>query len=848
MKKISVTFIVIIITSISTFGQINPINPTQGFSTFFQNNATLIDNETEGNMAIGGDLIINSPADYRVALNTSGNIYFGTDSRPTGLLVNGKVVYNGGTGITINQNAWVKIGNCTGSNIYDYNGSVQMNTTITNGSSSATPRILLQVHQPSSTVCASNLIDFTTAFNTMSTYSNSLAACASTLYFLDQNGNTLPDPNNPQATAKLDLVQNQINVLNTTPSTLDNIQNFTFQNLNANSPIVINVNGGGADFNWIVPAFGGQNASYIFWNFINIPNLTLSGGNTLDGTVYAPNSNLIKSNSGNIQGDVVAKSFVGNAGEIHYYPWNITLPTCGVICSNVTSGGAISGNQSICGNFNPTDITSTTAASGGSGTLEYKWQYKTTGSWVDIAGATSANYDPPTITQTTQYQRLAKRDNCSNYIASNTITKTVRTVPVANAGNNKNICNGATTSITASAVGGTTPYTYLWNNGLGNSPTINTSPISTTTYTVTVTDNFGCTGSDAIIVTIAASSSCPEICGNGIDDDDDGLTDCFDPDCYLAVNSGQSDSDGDGIGDICDLDDDNDGITDEDEGCPICSGGIFINGDFEENMTHTNFIQTNEANIPGWNTTSTDNRIEIWESGFSNSSGGPVSSQNGNYHAEINATQNAALYQRVCSKPGTAFSWSVWHRGRAGTDVGVVKIGNSLATSVIQTTMTTGNTAWQQYSGTYTVPSDEVETYFIFEAVSTASNITVGNFVDNIEIVEITPGICLDSDNDGTPNYLDTDSDNDGCPDAIEGDANVLPTDIDGNKRITGLVNTQGVPVFVNGGQGYGSSQDAAILGCPEVCNDGIDNDGDGLIDCADSDCKVTIPTVIILD
>ncbi|MCP4091529.1 MAG: hypothetical protein GY746_17340, partial [Gammaproteobacteria bacterium] len=57
-----------------------------------------------------------------------------------------------------------------------------------------------------------------------------------------------------------------------------------------------------------------------------------------------------------------------------------------------------------------------------------------------------------------------------------------------------------------------------------------------------------------------------EICDDGIDNDGDGLTDCEDDDCYLVTNTGGTDNDGDGIDDNCDLDDDNDGILDVNEG------------------------------------------------------------------------------------------------------------------------------------------------------------------------------------------------------------------------------------------------------------------------------------------
>ncbi len=173
-------------------------------------------------------------------------------------------------------------------------------------------------------------------------------------------------------------------------------------------------------------------------------------------------------------------------------------------------------------------------------------------------------------------------------------------------------------------------------------------------------------------------------------------------------------------------------------GCVECTENIFLNGDFEDGPAlPRSYIQPPENSVDGWSTTSTDNKIELWKSGFLG-----VPSQNGTYFAELNATQNSALYQRICTSPGAEISWSVWHRGRAGTDVAVVRIGENLATATIETTMTTGNTAWVKYSGTYTVPIGQDDTYFIFEAVNTAGSISVGNFIDNIVITETVAGDC----------------------------------------------------------------------------------------------------------
>lgn len=176
------------------------------------------------------------------------------------------------------------------------------------------------------------------------------------------------------------------------------------------------------------------------------------------------------------------------------------------------------------------------------------------------------------------------------------------------------------------------------------------------------------------------------------------------------------------------------------DACSICTDNFFLNNDFENGPTLPNsYIITDETNVEGWSTTATDNKIELWKSGFNG-----VPAQNGTYFAELNANQSSALYQRICTSPGAQISWSVWHRGRSGVDNAVVRIGENLATATTEATMTTGKNAWVQYSGTYTVPADQQDTYFIFEAIGGGS---VGNFIDNIVITETVPGDCTSIQN-----------------------------------------------------------------------------------------------------
>jgi len=82
-----------------------------------------------------------------------------------------------------------------------------------------------------------------------------------------------------------------------------------------------------------------------------------------------------------------------------------------ITCANPTDGGTIGADQVGCNPYDPEVITSTAAASGEAGTLEYKWQNSVSPftAWSDIDGSNAATYDPPAnIAATTRYKRLVR--------------------------------------------------------------------------------------------------------------------------------------------------------------------------------------------------------------------------------------------------------------------------------------------------------------------------------------------------------------------------------------------------------------------------------------------------------
>ena len=165
---------------------------------------------------------------------------------------------------------------------------------------------------------------------------------------------------------------------------------------------------------------------------------------------------------------------------------------------------------------------------------------------------------------------------------------------------------------------------------------------------------------------------------------------------------------------------------------------VVTNGYMETGPFPGSYTATSETNIEGWATIPVDpntgnfasrNKIELWSSGFLG-----VEAFEGNYFVELNASVAGMLYQDVSLVPGSTYRWKLAHRGRGGVDTMNILMGAPGA-EVLQRSVSTGKTAWVQYSGEYTVPAGEFITRFGFQATNGGGT---GNFLDAISI----PGGC----------------------------------------------------------------------------------------------------------
>jgi hypothetical protein len=165
--------------------------------------------------------------------------------------------------------------------------------------------------------------------------------------------------------------------------------------------------------------------------------------------------------------------------------------------SEFTPGVINTTGQTICSGGTPSEIGSSTDASGGGGSIGYTWRSSADGYTNAIAGATSSTYTPPSgLTSTTSYRRYATSSSFSTpVVSSGTWAVTVNSLPDAPTAGNNSRCGTGTVALSVSGAGGT----YKWYSDealttqVATGSSYTTSSISTSTnYYVTETNISNC--------------------------------------------------------------------------------------------------------------------------------------------------------------------------------------------------------------------------------------------------------------------------------------------------------------------------------------------------------------------
>lgn len=308
---------------------------------------------------------------------------------------------------------------------------------------------------------------------------------------------------------------------------------------------------------------------------------------------------------------------------------------------------------------------------------------------------------------------------------------------------------------------------------------------------------------------------------------------------------GTIDSDGDGVFDGCDLDDDNDGILDTEEcsntimdlfavystgnltgilpadfglttgqvnqnvsadlsakfGYPANSGAIIIsitNGSVNPNPT-TPFWWTKAGQQPTvWNISGTMSAFVLMSHDF-------------NYYA--NDSKTIHIYDQAPVIPIT-FPAEMANQTPVAGQWGVTETPSAKTLSNLSSANPSEpKPANWRYANMNFGPKS-----FGFSTTVAQAN----------PAYEVHIYLECDTDKDGIPNRLDLDSDNDGCVDAIEGGGTITASQVvtasgtvtvgsgstAANQNLGTTVDTNGVPTIINGGQTVGDSQNLLINGC----------------------------------
>ncbi|SDL70500.1 choice-of-anchor A domain-containing protein [Glycomyces sambucus] len=315
----------------------DPLAPALDFNAFVEDVTELHSTESEGAMATGGNLVVRGS--YNVNIHEVASFTAPGDARPSALVVGGRVDYDQDPATSVVQvHDYVKVGDLTGTTVRNTDGNnASVNTRLVASGSGydSTPRIELNVQQPLASVGPTSPIDFDSAFAQLRENSANLYVCDAYKVPMNDRDRPVVVPKGGVQSGqgiRISLKPGVTNILEVTGEDLNDMADLTFDTPpTADTPLLINVDtsGTGNEFDWDVASqagISGTQAPYILWNFPDTTRLNIASGDTVEGSILAPNADYRNVSPTNVEGQIIAKNakfgdLGENGGEIHHFPF-----------------------------------------------------------------------------------------------------------------------------------------------------------------------------------------------------------------------------------------------------------------------------------------------------------------------------------------------------------------------------------------------------------------------------------------------------------------------------------------------------------------------------------------------
>ena len=340
-------------------------------------------------------------------------------------------------------------------------------------------------------------------------------------------------------------------------------------------------------------------------------------------------------------------------------------------------------------------------------------------------------------------------------------------------------------------------------------------------------------------------------CNGLLDQYEDGVTNTinytstYNP--YALNNTVNScvDTDSDGVNDVFDIDDDNDGVLDTEEGCQILAYDLTtLTWDTAAAMTVTT---ANSSTLQGTSTSG-------WKSA--------LSTQTFSLPLDISFTYSETTREVMVGfaeedsnlgtswNTATAFGFYIYNTNSKArynnTNGGTVTSNSNGKTHRIVIDAAGNLTTYIDGQVTYQQTGLSTDQYKVYIAHNSGTNKPLENVA--LRTANYPLSCDLDTDGDGTPNGLDLDSDGDGCSDALEAGATTNTTAdyvftgaVGANGLVDALETTadSGIINYTSTYNPYAVSD--FLAACVDTDSDGIndlldiDDDNDGILDATES-------------